>query len=93
MGKCQIKHIKGNKYELKVKDVMLGKILKVYLIFSSNYIDNPLFFNIIIKEEKKYKILNISYNDFGNDIITCSEDEKLYFEDLDVKKEMNIKFI
>lgn len=92
IAKYQIKHIIGNKYELKVKDVMLGKSLKVYLIFSSNYIDNPLFFNIIIKEGKKYKILNISYNDFGNDIITCSEDEKLYFEDLDVRNLMNINF-
>lgn len=90
--KFKIKHIKGRQYELKFKNVYLASRINVFLIFSSNKIDNPLFFNIIFKDKNEYKLLNISQVKLGKNIIDCAKNETLYFNKIKEKNIDNIKF-
>ena len=64
----------------------------MYLIFSSDKINNPLFFNIIFKDKNQYKLLNISHISFGNGIIECARNEDLYFDEIKEKDINKIKF-
>lgn len=54
-----VKFIKENSYKLNYREFNIEKSLSVILIYSSNKIDHPLFFNIVIKQDNVYKILYI----------------------------------
>lgn len=90
--KFQIKNIKGAHYELKFKNIYLSSRINVYLVFSSDKIDNPLFFNLIFKDKDEFKILNISHIKLGNDIIECGMNEDLYFDKIKEKDINKVKF-
>ena len=91
ISKFQLKHIKGHKYEMKYKNIYLASRINVYLIFSTDKI-NPLFFNILLKENDDYYIINISLVEFGNKIMECGPNEKLYSEKVPIKDINEIKF-
>tara|TARA_B100000401_G_scaffold203284_1_gene137086 strand:+ start:1125 stop:2618 length:1494 start_codon:yes stop_codon:yes gene_type:complete len=92
ISKFKINNIKDRKYKLKFKNLIREDNIIVYLIFSSDKINNPLFFNIIIKEDKNkpYQMLKISSIKFSKEYIECSKDETLSF---DILKETNINKI
>lgn len=58
----QIKKIKSKQYKLYYKYRKVLKYSNIMLIFSSNKIDNPLFFNIIHILNNKYYLLYINQN-------------------------------
>tara|TARA_Y100000741_G_scaffold125834_1_gene94858 strand:+ start:4030 stop:5523 length:1494 start_codon:yes stop_codon:yes gene_type:complete len=90
--KFQIKHIRDKHYELKFKNIYLANRINIFLIFSSDKLNNPLFFNIILKDKNEFKLLNISNINFGKDFIECARNENLYFDKIEEKDINKIKF-